>query len=138
VRYPAELTRFRGTIDDETGTVGLAVRVDDPLLVNTAAQRPPLEIGSFVSVHLESAPTQNAITVPRAVVRQSDAGDPFVYTATAEDQLAIATVDVGPVIGDRIVIQQGLQSGDRIILSAPRPPIEGLPLTLVPSEGASE
>ncbi len=138
LRYPAQLTRFRGAIDDETGTVGLAVQVDDPLMVNTAERRPPLEIGSFVSVHLGYKPKEQAILIPRAVVRQDDAGAPFVYVATPDDALAIAPVVLGPVIDDKVVIRNGLESDDRIILSAPRPPIEGLPLTLVAPDEASQ
>lgn len=138
VRYPATLTRFRGTVDDETGTVGLAVRVDNPLMVDTAVGRPPLEIGTFVSVHLETAPTQAAISIPRAAVRQSDDGTPFVYTAGPDNSLTITPVELGPIIADRVVVSNGLSTGDRLILSTPRPPIEGLPLTLVAVDGASQ
>lgn len=138
LRYPARLARFRGEVDNQTGTVGLAVQVDDPLVVDTATRRPPLEIGSFVNVHLDYQPREQAILVPRAIVRLDDAGAPFVYVATPDDTLAIASVVLGPVIGDRVVIQQGLNSGDRIILSAPRPPIQGLPLTLVAVDEASQ
>ncbi|WP_299154958.1 efflux RND transporter periplasmic adaptor subunit [uncultured Tateyamaria sp.] len=136
VRYPATLTRFRGSIDDATGTVGLAVRVDDPLMVDTTAQRPPLEIGGFVTVRLEAAPADNVITVPRAVVRQDDAGQTFVYMADAQDRLATALVTLGPVVRERVVVSEGLSDRDRVVLSDPRPPIEGLALTMIPQDGS--
>ncbi|MEL6837819.1 MAG: efflux RND transporter periplasmic adaptor subunit [Pseudomonadota bacterium] len=130
-RYPAELARFRGTIDSETGTLGVAVRVNDPLLVSAGQNRPPLEIGAFVSVVLEGTTTSQAIAIPRAAVRQSDDGSPFVYTATEENRLAVTPVTLGPVADDKILVQSGLVAGDRVVLSAPRPPIEGLALTLI-------
>lgn len=137
VRYPAELVRFRGTIDNETGTIGLAVRVRDPLLAGGETLRPPLSVGGFVSVVLETPAPEGTIAVPRTAVHQDDSGAPFVYLSDAEDRLAIAPVVLGPVAGDRIFIRSGLNHADRIVLSAPRPPIEGMPLTPI-AEGAAQ
>lgn len=136
-RYSAELVRFRGTIDYETGTIGLAVRVRDPLLADGETQRPPLSVGGFVSVVLETPAPEGTIAVPRTAVHQDDQGAPFVYLADAGDTLAIAPVVLGPVAGDRIVVREGLDDADRLILSAPRPPIAGMPLTPV-AEGAAQ
>jgi multidrug efflux pump subunit AcrA (membrane-fusion protein) len=127
----AELVRFRGTIDSETGTIGMAVRVDDPLTVSGPRRSPPLSIGSFVSVTLTTRPPEGAIAIPRAAVHQTDLGAPFVYVADADDRLTIKPIVPGPVTGDRILIRDGLIEGDRLILSDPRPPIVGMALTPV-------
>ncbi|MDX8347507.1 efflux RND transporter periplasmic adaptor subunit [Cognatiyoonia sp. IB215446] len=137
-RYPAQLARFRGTIDSETGTIGLAVRIDDPLVVDTNGGRPPLEFGAFVGVVLEGTTPAEAIAVPRTAIRQGDDGAPFVYTATADDRLAITPIILGPVAGDMILVQDGLAAGDRVILSAPRPPIERLSLTPIEDTGVTQ
>lgn len=136
-RYSAELVRFRGTIDNETGTIGLAVRVRDPLLAGGETLRPPLSVGGFVSVVLETPAPEGTIAIPRTAVHQDDSGAPFVYLSDAEDRLVIAPVVLGPVAGDRIFIRSGLNQADRLVLSAPRPPIEGMPLTPV-AEGAAQ
>ncbi|MEL6573424.1 MAG: efflux RND transporter periplasmic adaptor subunit [Pseudomonadota bacterium] len=130
-RYPAELMRFNGVIDDSTGTIGIAVHVKDPLLVNGQGDRPPLQTGAFVSVVLQGVTPDQSISIPRAAVQQADDGTPYVYTATNEDRLGIAPITVGPVAGDQIMITEGLVAGDRVVLSSPRPPIEGLALTPV-------
>ena len=130
-RYPADINRFRGGIDSDTGTLGVVVRVKDPLVIKTGQNRPPLDIGRFVSVVLEAHPKNGAITVPRAVIQQDDDGKPFVYTADADDKLAISPVTPGAVVGDRIIIQDGLNVGDRVLLSTPQPAIVGLALTPV-------
>lgn len=135
ITYAAEITRFRGTIDSETGTFGVAVRVDNPLLAGGADRRPPLSVGSFVSVVVEFTPPQDAISVPRAAVHQGDDGTRFVYLATPEDRLAIAPVVLGPVANDKVLLQSGLSAGDRLILSAPRPPIAGMLLSPVDVDG---
>ena len=130
-RYPAEPLRFRGSVDDETGTLGIAVRVNDPLVNNTQQRRPPLEFGSFVSVVLEVTPEADIISIPRAILHQDDTGQPFVYTASADDKLVLTPVTPGPVAGDRILISSGLENGDRVLLSTPRPSVPGVALDVI-------
>lgn len=137
-RFPAELVRFRGSIDNETGTVGFAVRVDDPLIAAADRNRPPLQIGTFVTVVLESRPSEALIAIPRAAVHQNDAGQPFVYTVDAETRLAITPIVPTAVSGDTILVAEGLVDGDLLVLSMPRPPIEGLALTPIPVAGESQ
>ncbi|MEO0931302.1 MAG: efflux RND transporter periplasmic adaptor subunit [Pseudomonadota bacterium] len=138
VRYPAELVRFRGTIDSDTGTIGVAVRINNPLVARTSDQRPPLEFGAFIGVVLEGTTPDEAIAIPRAAVRQGDDGLPFVYTATADDRLAITPIALGPVAGDLILVENGLAAGNRVVLSSPRPPIEGLALTVIEESGVAQ
>ncbi|WP_417210013.1 efflux RND transporter periplasmic adaptor subunit [Antarctobacter sp.] len=134
-RYPADIIRFRGTIDSETGTIGIAVRVDDPFLAGGPARRPPLNVGGFVSVVLEATSPEDAIAIPRTAVHQADDGTPFVYVADADDRLAITPVVLGPVADARILVRDGLVAGDRLVLSAPRPPIAGMALSPVDVDG---
>ncbi|MEP5730171.1 MAG: efflux RND transporter periplasmic adaptor subunit [Sulfitobacter sp.] len=133
-RYPAETQRFRGSIDDETGTLGIAVRVKDPLVSKPQKRTPPLQFGSFVSVVLEAKPEDGMISVPRAILQQDDSGQPFVYTASADDTLDLTRVTVGAVAGDRVIINDGLKDGDRVLLSTPRPSVPGLALEIIPVE----
>ncbi|WP_168797814.1 efflux RND transporter periplasmic adaptor subunit [Aliishimia ponticola] len=129
--WDAELVRFRGTIDTETGTVGLAVRVSDPLSANNKERRPPLNIGSFVSVSLHVQAPGDTIAIPRSALHYGDDGQVFVFTADAEDKLAIVPIKTGPVTGANVLVREGLSDGDRLVLSDPRPPVPGMPLTLV-------
>lgn len=129
--YPATIVRFRGTIDDETGAFGIAVHIKDPLIATNATERPPLSIGSFVSVVLEAPERQGVVTIPRAAVSYDADNNPFVYLADVEDRLRTRQVTLGAVDGKRIIVEQGLSSGDRVVLSAPRPPVEGLALTAI-------
>ena len=130
-RYPAEPQRFRGSIDNETGTLGIAVRVTDPLVSKPQQRTPPLEFGSFVSVVLEAKPNAGMISVPRAILQQDDSGQPFVYTASADDTLVVTPVTVGAIAGDRAIIDAGLADGDRVLLSTPRPSVPGLALEII-------
>ncbi|MEM9431743.1 MAG: efflux RND transporter periplasmic adaptor subunit [Pseudomonadota bacterium] len=133
--YPARLARFRGSIDSTTGTIGMAVQVDDPMVADGLSGRPPLNVGSFVAVDLSAPPLENVIAIPRAAIHQDDDGGSFVYLADADDRLAIAPVVPGPLLDERVLIRDGLAPGDRLVLSAPRPPIQGLALTPVLVDG---
>ena len=95
-----------GSVDDETGTLGIAVRVDDPLVSAASSGMPPLEFGSFVSGVLEATPDQHVVAIPRAVLQQDDQGQPFVYTADVDDRLALTPVTPGAVAGDLIMIHR--------------------------------
>lgn len=130
-RYPAELTRFRGTVDSETGTLGVVVRIDDPLLATPGERAPPLAFGSFVSVVLEATPTAAMITVPRDILRKDDTGQAFVYTVSPQETLAITTVTPGPVVEENVLIQKGLSDGDRVLISTPRPSVPGISLDVI-------
>jgi len=58
-------------------------------------------------------------------------GQPFVYTADADDGLAVTPVTPGPIVGDRILIVDGLTAGDRVLLSTPRPAVPGVGLNVI-------
>lgn len=133
--YPAQLVRFRGTVDEETGTIAFTVRVDDPFVANRESGRLPLIVGSFVSVDLTAPPGESVIAIPRSALRRDDQGAPFVYVADEEDRLAIRPVTVGVVLDARVTTSQGLQNGDRLVLSNPHPPIPGIELIVVPADG---
>lgn len=135
IEYPAKIVRFTGSVDSGTGTIGIAVRVDSSSAHGGDTSRPPLGVGSFVSVAFSTPPAGPLIAVPRAAVQQDDAGNPFVYTVDGDDRLAISPVELGVVLGDEIVVSRGLADGDRLVLSSPRPPIEGLALTPVAETG---
>jgi multidrug efflux pump subunit AcrA (membrane-fusion protein) len=135
--FPAELARFRGEIDSETGTIGVAVRVADPLMANRNRPQPPLNVGSFVSVVLQAAPVVGVIAIPREAVHQGDDGTPFVYLSDADSRLVVQPITVGHVVDNLIVARDGLSDGDMLVLSAPRPPIPGMKLTPVGDDGTN-
>ncbi|MDK3017094.1 efflux RND transporter periplasmic adaptor subunit [Pseudodonghicola flavimaris] len=135
--YPAEIQRLRGTIDSETGTMGLVVRVDDPYLANGAIARPPLHVGSFVTVRLTAPAVQDVLAVPRTAVHIGDDGQPFVYLMDADGRLERRTVGIGPELGALQVIRDGLSVGETLVLSTPTPPIPGIRLVPVTAPARS-
>ncbi len=126
--WPSELVRMRGTLDTDTATMGIVVRVEKPTISQPELHRARLDSGAFVSVVFASQPIENAITVPRSALRHDDDGAPFVYLADAENRLAKAPVELGPSIGEDALIFDDLDGGERLVLSEPAPPVIGMAL----------
>lgn len=136
--WPAEIVRLRGTMDSETGAMGIVVRVADPLRIDAGTRRPPLHAGSFVSVILSAEPRHDVIAIPRHAVHLSDSGQPFVYLSDAEDRLQMQDVETGQVLDGDVLITAGLDGGETLVLGTPRPPVPGLKLTLVDVQPAQQ
>ena len=126
--WPADLVRTRGTLDADTGALGMVVRVKDPLVSVRPINRPPLNAGTFVGVRFSTGPRPGVIAIPRSAVRYDDDGAPFVYLADANNRLYLAPIEAGPVIGANVIVLNGLSGGESLLLSAPRPPVPGMKL----------
>ncbi len=135
--WPAEIVRVRGTTDDETGALGLVVRVTNPLIAEASRRRPPLRVGTFVAVTFESAPLEGIVAVPRDALHYSDDNAPFVFLSDAESRLRVRAVELGPVFGAEVVIRSGLAGGEVLVLGDPRPPVPGLKLAPAPDAHAA-
>ncbi len=129
--WPADLVRVRGTLDTDTATMGIAVRVDDPLIGMPMLNRPRLDVGAYVSVVFETPPVDGWITIPRTAVRYNDDGTSFVYLADAEQRLSKREITKGPAMGQSILVRDGLEQGDIVVLSEPSPPVIGMALQVL-------
>ena len=82
--------------------------------VPNAARR--LWPGQFVNVRLVLATLPKAVLVPAAAPQDSAKG-PFVYVVKDDSTAELRPVKLGQRQGDLVVVEQGLQSGDRVIIN---------------------
>lgn len=136
--WSAEIVRLRGTMDRDTGAMGIVVRVDDPLTLTPGMMRPPLHSGSFVSVTLSVAAQNDVIAIPRHAVHLSDEGQAFVYLSNTASRLDFHDVKLGQVLGDDVIVSEGLNGGEVLVLGEPRPPVPGLKLTPIATTVAQQ
>ena len=134
IDWPARLTRITGTIDQESGALGVVVAVDEAAFPDRETGRPPLVNGSFAEVVLTGPEMEDAILLPRDVVRRGDAGQHFVYVADSDDRLARQQITLGPVSGAQVLIMDGLAPGTRVLLSDVMPAAEGILLAPIPAD----
>jgi RND family efflux transporter MFP subunit len=128
VTWEARVDRMSAEIDPETRTIGAIVAVDDPYGQAISGVRPPLVRNMYVEVELRGEPRPDTFVVPRVAVHRRDDGAPAIYLVDDDDRLAIRTVTPGPAQRDLVVIEEGLASGDRVVVTDVIPAIEGMRL----------
>ncbi|MBB3949307.1 efflux RND transporter periplasmic adaptor subunit [Aureimonas jatrophae] len=94
------------SIDTQTGTI-----LSRAVLPNPDSRLLP---GQFVRVEVEGLKVPNAVTIPTAALMQGPQGT-FVYALDAQNVAAVRPVTVGRELGDRLLVSNGLQGGDRVV-----------------------
>jgi RND family efflux transporter MFP subunit len=133
--WAARFERASDRVDAQTRTLGLIVAVDDPYSMARPGERPPLTKGMFVEVVVEGRPLEDRLVVPLEAVRRRDRGA-VLYLADGDDRLAIRPVELETVIGDRAMIGDGLEAGERVVVSDLQPAVAGMALEVAVREGA--
>ena len=113
-------------IDTTTGTVkmrALFPNTDNVLFPN-----------QFVNTRLLIDTIKNATIVPTSAVLNGSMGQ-FVYVVKPDNTVTVRPVKVGPVDGERISIQSGLEVGERVVIDGSDRLREGAKIT-IPAERA--
>ncbi|MGA9600924.1 MAG: MdtA/MuxA family multidrug efflux RND transporter periplasmic adaptor subunit [Methylocystis sp.] len=101
-----ELKAIDNQIDASTGTVKLRAEF--------ANQDEKLFPSQFVNVELYVETLHNVVTAPLAAIQRGPQG-PFVYVIKPDNTVTSHPVKLGASAHDRVVVESGLQSGDRIV-----------------------
>ncbi len=126
VEWPARVARISDTIDPATRSIGVIVEVDKPYAGVQPGVRPPLAKGLFVNVELSGRPRPDSLVIPRNALHKDR-----VYLVTRDSRLAWRQVVPGLVGADYVVISQGLEAGERLVISDLQPAIDGMLLEVV-------
>ncbi len=121
-RWQGELLRIGESIDPTRGTLGVVVAVNNPYEGIIPGKRPPLLKGMYTAVELY-APAREMLILPRKAIHQGR-----VYIANNDNQLEIRQVSVLHKQGRLVVIDGGVEEGERVIITDVIPVIDGLPL----------
>jgi len=124
VSWPAKVDRISDSIDQQSGTLGVIVRVDAAYTEVEPGKRPPLTKGMFVEVSLQGQP-QNGIWVPRSALR-----DGRLLLADADDRLSSVNVTTVMVQDGIAMISGEVSPGARILVSQPGSVVDGMLLTV--------
>ncbi len=110
LQIPSKLVEFSSQADRGTQTYHARVSIEVP----TGAQVLPGMVGSVI-VSSDAAATPR-IEVPLTGVAANPEGGAFVWVVDRETNAVSARdVTLGAVIGDKVVVSQGLQPGDMIV-----------------------
>jgi len=105
---PGKVDFTSSSIDSATGTITLRAVFDNP--------ERELIPGQFVRVSMILRQYDDQILVPTGAVG-ADAKGSLVYVVKPDDTVERRAVELGPVIGERQLISDGLQPGDRVVVN---------------------
>jgi len=131
--WQAEFVRFSDTVDPKTRTMGVVVAVDNPFDKIIPGYKPPLSKGMFVNVVLSGKKSMQRVLVPRSAVRAST-----VYVADADNRLRRRVVKILFSQGDISVVAEGLEPGERVVVSDLVPAVDGMLLQVQLDEALNQ
>jgi RND family efflux transporter MFP subunit len=124
--WPARFDRISDTIDPQTRTIGIIVAVDEPYRMAIPGERPPLTKNMYVEVEIRGPVQPGRVVIPRVAVHRRPGESARVYLAGPDDRLVARPVKLGPEQGDLVVVDSGLEPGERLVISDLIPAIEGM------------
>jgi multidrug efflux system membrane fusion protein len=104
--YSGKLTFIDNAVDEQTGTILLKATFPN----RTRALWP----GQFVHIDLVLTMLHGAIVVPAAAVQPSQKGD-YLYVIRPDDTADERSVVQGITLDDKVVIETGVQAGERVV-----------------------
>jgi len=120
--------RVEGAISEQTRTVDIVVRVDDPYRVGdemaverrmpeqpSAPARPPLAVGTYATVDIQGRREGTYHVVPRRAVHTRDTEQPTVWTAEGDSLLVERTVEPIQTVEERTYLAPTLDPEARVI-----------------------
>jgi multidrug efflux pump subunit AcrA (membrane-fusion protein) len=122
--WQARVSRIEGALDARARTVPVVVTVDDPYEGADPPRRMPLVPNMQVQLRFEGAPLPDALAIPEAALHGG-----MVRIVGPDDLLELRPVTPAFAQDGRIVLTEGLEPGDRVVLDDIAPAIPGLALT---------
>jgi membrane fusion protein (multidrug efflux system) len=114
------------SVDPTTGSVILRMVFPNPNSV--------LLPGMFVRAVVKEGVNKQAILLPQQAVTRNPRGDPFAMIVDGEGKVQQRMLTLDRAMGDRWLIESGIQPGDRVIVEGLQRAKLGLAVTVVPFE----
>lgn len=125
-QWPARVTRIEGALDARARTVPVVVTVDDPYAGADPPQRMPLVPNMLVQLTLSGTPVAGSIVVPEDALHGG-----FLRLVGPDNLLELRPVTPAFAQDGSLVLTEGLEPGDRVILDDIAPAIPGMALSPV-------
>ena len=127
VSWQAKIIRTEGVVDINSRVTFAVAQVIDPYKTNqtlVANNEPALPMGTYVSAEISGVTIDNLIKVPRSVLRSQSQ----LLVVDEDNKLRIRDVDILHTDDSYAYIKGGVDSGERITITAIEAPINGMRL----------
>lgn len=127
-QWQGSISRSFGEIDNSNRMARIAIRVEDPynLLQKKKTRSFPLANGMFVTIEIKGAELGQLVSIPRSTLREGN----IVWLMDKNDQLEIRPVHVVLRQQETLLIDQGLETGERLVLTSISGSAPGMKLRL--------
>jgi RND family efflux transporter MFP subunit len=134
--WTGRIVRTESELDTKTRMIIAVAEVVNPYERRMDENRPPLLAGLFVNAEILGHTLTNVYEIPRDAVRGRDR----LLIVDNENRLQFRTVDIIRAERGRVVIEKGLNPGERICLSPLEAPVDGMQVRLSESrtQGAAQ
>jgi membrane fusion protein, multidrug efflux system len=126
-RFTGTLTFLDNRVDRTTGTTTARATIKNP--------GQSLLPGQYARVRLQVGEQPDALLIPQIAVGSNQLGR-FVYVVSNDHKVEPRIVTLGRMVGDLVVVEQGLAEGEPVIVGNLQKLRSGAPVTPVPSQGA--
>ncbi|MFJ3458349.1 efflux RND transporter periplasmic adaptor subunit [Scandinavium goeteborgense] len=117
------------TVDESTGSITLRAIFPNP--------QHTLLPGMFVRARIDEGVQPNAILVPQQGVTRTPRGDATVLVVNAKNQVEVRSVTASQAVGSQWLISNGLNTGDKVIVSGLQKVRPGVSVTSEPDTATS-
>ncbi|UTW46623.1 efflux RND transporter periplasmic adaptor subunit [bacterium SCSIO 12696] len=120
-QWYGRLVRIEATIDPQTRLIHGVAEVKAPYSPASASQSgQPFAVGLFVSATIDSK-TIEAHVIPSAALHSGNT----IYVIE-NDRLQIREIDVLSHLNNQVIVSDGLEAGERVVISPIKDPINGM------------
>ena len=131
--WEGQIVRTEGEIDPKSRMVTVVARIEDPYGRKDDEGRPPLSVGLFVEVEISGRVIPNAMVLPRSALHEGER----VLVLDSEDRLYYRLVDVLRTERELVIIEGGLEAGERVAVSPLPDAIDGMLVRAREEEGTT-
>jgi RND family efflux transporter MFP subunit len=125
------VVKLLSDLETEGRMARLVISVKDPLgLKKPAHGLPAMLIGEYVRVEIQGQQIDSAFQIPRAALRDNA----YVWVAGKDDRLEVREVSTIWRDMQTVLLEKGLQPGDRVVISDLAAPVPGMDLKIETSE----
>ena len=124
LQWKGNIVRSEAEIDVSSRMVQLVARVE------STSNPVPLSIGLFVSAEIQGLAAKNVVVLPREALRN----DNQVLVVDDENRLRFRKIETLRLYQDDLLVQAGLEAGERVCISPLQTAIEGMVVNPVINE----
>lgn len=120
------VVRLHGDLDPLARMARVLIAVDDPLGLKPDSPNHgvPLLVGAYVHAEIEGLELPDVVAVPRIALHEGNR----VWIANAEDRLEIREIEIAWRRENDVLVESGIQTGERIVTTRIATPIPGMAL----------